>query len=31
MLFLEEKKKEKHLEISLFYTCVPSLDMIYSS
>ena len=32
MLHIFLKNKEKHLEISLFYTCVPKLDdMIYGS
>ena len=30
-LFLKKKKKEKHLEISLFYTCVPKTWMISST
>ena len=31
MLNLKKKKKEKHLEISLFYTCVPKIYKIRST
>ena len=29
-IFFQKKKKEKHLEISLFYVCLPKILMIWS-